>query len=148
MRGSAIIAGFVLAFTSSRVASAGPDPYSPASTPPPPAFSGGYSPSNVTSSFVPRSPTLKVLGIAFVVAGGLTLVSAPIVGATSSSPAGNPSKSSSTDGAVFGLLISGVVLVAAGIPISVYGSTLVPPAPSSKASWIIEPAPNGLRFVF
>ncbi len=146
MRPGAAALSVILLASLSRAALAAPDPYSPASTPPPPAFYGGYLQPQVKSSFVTRSPALRVLGIVLVVAGGLTLVAAPIVGASSTSPAGDPTASSSTDGAVLGLFLGGLGLVAAGIPIAVYGSTPVPP-PAVKAVRV-EPTGNGLRFVF
>jgi hypothetical protein len=147
MRTVAAALSLALMASFGRGAFASPDPYSPASTPPPPAFYGGSLQPAVQTSFVPRSTGLRALGIALVVAGGLTLVAAPIVGASSTSPAGDPTAPSSTDGVVLGLFLGGLGLVAAGIPVAVYGSTLVPPPRPAKALRI-EPSANGLRFVF
>jgi hypothetical protein len=146
MRIGAAAVVLALVVSASRAALAGPDPYSPAAMPPPPAFYGGSLQQPVQTSFVPRSPTLRVVGIVLVVAGGLALVAAPIVGASSTSPAGDPSASSSTDGAVIGLFLGGLGLVAAGIPVAVYGSTRVPPPPPKALR--VQPAPAGLRVVF
>jgi hypothetical protein len=147
MRTGAAVISVALVASLARGALASPDPFSPASTPPPPAFSGGSMQPPVKSSFVPRSEGLRVLGIVLVVAGGLTLIAAPIVGASSTSPAGDPTASSSTDGPVLGLFLGGLGLVAAGIPIAVYGSTPVAP-PASPKAMRIEPTGSGLRFVF
>ncbi|HVY48679.1 MAG TPA: hypothetical protein VHB21_22480 [Minicystis sp.] len=147
---SSLVAGAVLAagLFVARGASAGQDPYSPAAPTLPPPFYAGYGPAPQQSSFVPRSPGLRTLGLVLVVIGGVTIVAAPIVGSTSTSPAGDATVPASTDSVVLGLVLGGLGLIGAGVPIAVYGSTLVPPKPAPKAAVRLEPTVNGLRLVF
>jgi hypothetical protein len=132
-----------------RAAAASPDPYSPAQTPPPPAFFASYEAAVVTTSYVPRSPAFKAVGVALIIAGGVALVAAPIVGTAGTSPAYDAGLPAPTDGAVLGLAVGGLGLLAVGIPTAVYGATLVPPPSVALGRAArLEPSAGGLRVVF
>jgi hypothetical protein len=136
-----------------------PTYYGPAAPPPPYYGPGYYRPGYVVSGpYVYRSPGAMIGGIIGVSLGGIFLISAAIVAAEDTcgyDSAPNYNCSSNT-GAEVGLVVAGVIGIAVGVPLLIYGARRVPAsavgangAPASPLpKWAGMPAGKGWRWEF